>query len=145
MVPERRTKMETIPATWAKLNDGTWGAKVQGSARRGDMLVIRNRSGETKHRVVAHVLYSGNGISLCKLSDGSPSDTRDWRPLPSDQYAPRRARRYLPGVSQGYAGAPSYREWRAEAEAIANTPSYDEWLETGRTDAEHNDAEMQDA
>jgi len=54
-------------ATPIKLKTGEWGARVAGSAKRGDELTITAKSGKTWTAIVDVVVWSGNGVSLCAL------------------------------------------------------------------------------
>lgn len=57
----------------SKLNDGSWGARVQGTVAAGERVEIRTRSGKTWQSTVSDVIWSGednrtgNQITLCSL------------------------------------------------------------------------------
>lgn len=62
-----------IPATPAKLKDGTWGARVLAVAKPGQRIEVRTRSGKSWTALVATVLWSGEGASIVTTSrDDSP-------------------------------------------------------------------------
>jgi hypothetical protein len=54
-------------ATYIKLRNNTWGAKVTQDVNPGDKIIVLKRSGETKEEVVSKVLFRGNGISIVSL------------------------------------------------------------------------------
>lgn len=72
------------PATPAKLRDGGWGARVTGSASRGDIVQITTRSGKTWQATVTRVLSSGGAKTLCA------TESLDRRPPQGGTYRPRR-------------------------------------------------------
>lgn len=55
-------------ATYTKLRDGSWGLRVEGSAREGQRITVTKKSGETKTETITKVLWNGNGISLCAIA-----------------------------------------------------------------------------
>lgn len=57
----------TATATYAKLQSGAWGVRIQGQAKAGQEVTVTKRSGETKRETIAKVVWSGNGISLCAI------------------------------------------------------------------------------
>lgn len=54
-------------ATYTKLKDGTWGVRVEGTAKTGQSVRVTKKSGESKTETIAKVLWFGNGISLCSV------------------------------------------------------------------------------
>ena len=68
-----------MKATYTKLRNGNWGIRVEGSARKGDTITVSKKSGETKTEEVSAVVWSGNGITLCAISqhDSRPRYRRD--------------------------------------------------------------------
>lgn len=66
-----RDMSTTHTATPAKLRTGSWGARVPGTAREGQAITVRARSGKTWDATVSRVLWtgrdsrSGRTISLC--------------------------------------------------------------------------------
>lgn len=58
-------------ATYAKLRDGSWGIRVQGIVASGAVVDVRKKSGETKREIVAAVLWTGQGVSLCSIAGSS--------------------------------------------------------------------------
>lgn len=49
-----------MQATWTKLRNGTWGVRVLGEPpKRGDVITVAKRSGETGPAVVDTVIWSG--------------------------------------------------------------------------------------
>ena len=55
-------------ATYTKLRDGSWGVRLDTERSKGDTdtVTVTKRSGETKTERIT-VLWSGKGISLCKI------------------------------------------------------------------------------
>jgi hypothetical protein len=60
-------------ATWTKLKIGGWGARVEGSAKQGDELTITRRDGAVAVRWVNAVVWSGQGVTLCTVTDVNPN------------------------------------------------------------------------
>ena len=58
-------------ATYTKLKDGSWGVRVEGTAKSGQSVTVTKKSGETKSETIGRVLWSGNGISLCSVGQSS--------------------------------------------------------------------------
>lgn len=70
-----------IFASPAKLRDGSWGAKILGSAQVGQMITIRTQAGKTWSATVSNVIWSGNGITLVSTrSNDSHSPSSSHRP-----------------------------------------------------------------
>lgn len=59
-------RVNTKDATPKKLSDGTWGAEVKGSARVGEDIVIRTRSGKTWSGRVATVIVAGPSDTIVR-------------------------------------------------------------------------------
>lgn len=53
-----------IPATPAKLRDGSWGARIEGAAAPGDTLTITTKAGKTWQAKVTRVVWQGEGVAL---------------------------------------------------------------------------------
>jgi len=51
-------------ATPAKLRNGSWGARVVGSASVGDTVRVRTRAGAVWTATVTGVVWSGRGVTL---------------------------------------------------------------------------------
>lgn len=51
-------------ATPAKLRDGSWGARVAGKARAGDLIWVKARNGKEWQARVTKVVWSGEGVTL---------------------------------------------------------------------------------
>lgn len=103
-------------ATWTKLRNGTWGVKVQGATRTGDLVTVAKRSGPNQDVRVGRLVWTGSGVSICTVMTPNDSARDAVRYLPSDQYgAPRRTRR--PGRWARYDGDGADE---MDAEAIAN-------------------------
>jgi len=76
----------TTIATPQKLRSGEWGARVQGTARTGDTITIRTRSGKEWQTRVTRVVWSGEGVSIVatqsvdRPSTGGGGAQRVWDP-----------------------------------------------------------------
>jgi hypothetical protein len=53
-----------------KLRDGSWGARVDGSPRPGDRIIITSKGGKSWVASVGRVLWSGDGISIVTTISG---------------------------------------------------------------------------
>ena len=84
--------MTNLIATPAKLRDGSWGARVQGTVTAGQTVTIQTKAGKTWDAAVSGVVWSDGKVSLCttRSLDGGP---------------PKRASNYDPTMFRGY-GAP---------------------------------------
>ena len=60
-------------ASYTKLRDGSWGIRVPESLRAtaGDVVTVTKASGEIKDEIVARVLWTGQGISLCSIQQSA--------------------------------------------------------------------------
>lgn len=56
--------MAILSAAPTKLRDGSWGARVQGTARVGDLIQISTRAGKRWTATVERVVWSGQGASI---------------------------------------------------------------------------------
>lgn len=64
-------------ATFTKLNDGTWGLRVTGTATAGQTVTVKKKDGSTETKCVGRVVFSGNGVSICTIGTGAaPSAAR---------------------------------------------------------------------
>lgn len=61
-------------ASYTKLRDGSWGIRVQGSAKAGQVVVVRKKDNTSKDETIERVLWTGDGISLCSI--GRSQQTR---------------------------------------------------------------------
>lgn len=59
--------------TYTKLNNGSWGVLVKGTATKGQKVVVTKKDGTTKTETVSAVLWSGDGVSLCSIASSAPS------------------------------------------------------------------------
>lgn len=83
-------------ATPAKLKNGAWGARVQGSVAEGDTVTITTRSGKSWEARVTSVVWSGSGVSICA------TESLDRAPAAS---AKTRSRNWDPNAFAGYGRA----------------------------------------
>lgn len=81
-------------ATPAKLNDGSWGARVAASVNVGDALTVTTKAGKSWSATVSRIVWSGDGITLCATaSDRHPEPTSlDGRTAIIDQHWSQRGR-----------------------------------------------------
>jgi hypothetical protein len=78
-----------MSATYTKLKSGEWGIRVtEGTVTEGQTVTVTKKSGETKEEVVAKVVWSGNGVTLCAIRASAPGRPAGGRPR-SPSYAPR--------------------------------------------------------
>lgn len=65
-------------ATPTKLKNGSWGARVQGTAHQGDTVTITTRGGKSWRARITCVLWSGKGVSICATEslDRPPRSSR---------------------------------------------------------------------
>jgi len=71
--------------TYAKLNTGDWGVRVEGvKPAEGAALTVTKKDGTQKKEVIERVLWSGQGVYLCAIAPkGAP-------PAPSASVGARR-------------------------------------------------------
>jgi hypothetical protein len=56
-------------ATPIKLRNGSWGIKVTGATTPGARHHVVAKSGKTWTATVAHVVWSGDGVSICATAE----------------------------------------------------------------------------
>ena len=61
-----------IQASPKKLRTGDWGALVQGTdaVKQGDLVEIKTKAGKTWTTRVSKVVWTGNGVTICKTDSG---------------------------------------------------------------------------
>lgn len=69
--------------SFAKLNDGSWGIRVQGPVKVGDRVSVEKRDGTTSLQTVTRVIWTGNGVSLCEIASAA-KPPRDYSPYGAD-------------------------------------------------------------
>jgi hypothetical protein len=74
---------ETKTASWASLNDGTWGLRILGEATEGEVVKTQTRGGKTTYETVGKVItqttYNGTVYTLATQG-----------PKPAKKKAPRK-------------------------------------------------------
>lgn len=55
-------------ATYTKLRSGEWGIRMEGAAKPGMTVAVKTKAGKVKSETIAKVVWSGNGISICAIS-----------------------------------------------------------------------------
>lgn len=57
-----------LNATYKKgRKDGEWILRVEGTPRPGSLVKVTTKAGDKKLELVGHVLWRGDGISLCSI------------------------------------------------------------------------------
>ena len=54
-----------VPATWAKLRDGSWGVRVTAEVRVGDIVTVTAQSGKVQDKAIREIAFKGQGYTLC--------------------------------------------------------------------------------
>jgi hypothetical protein len=64
-----------MTASPTKLRNGTWGARVQGSPAKGDVVTIRTATGKEWTAVIETVLWTDGTVSICatRSTDRQPA------------------------------------------------------------------------
>jgi hypothetical protein len=67
--PELREEPQRgeFSGTFAKLRDGTWGVRVQGSPQSGDTVLVSRKDGTQSKQTIDQVVYTGSGFSLVTI------------------------------------------------------------------------------
>lgn len=60
-----------MSATFAKLNSGAWGIRVQGPVAVGDRVLVTKKNNTTSLQTVVRVVWTGNGASLCEIAQSA--------------------------------------------------------------------------
>lgn len=68
---ETRTVKPILPATPARLRNGSWGARVQGAVKAGDLILVKTKAGKVWDAQVTKVIWAGEGVTLCATGPGS--------------------------------------------------------------------------
>lgn len=74
------TTTTTTTATYTKLRDGSWGVRAPAGVTVGQTITVVKKSGESKTETIAHVVWEGNGVALCKIEPTARS-TSTSRPV----------------------------------------------------------------
>ena len=72
-------------ASPTKLRDGSWGARVPGTAREGESILIRTRAGKEWEATISSVIWTGpdrdgGTVTLCSTTDGERERCRPRSP-----------------------------------------------------------------
>ena len=94
-------KDSTKTARPTKLRNGDWGARVEGTVRKGDTITITTKSGKSWDATVTRVIWTDSGVSIVSTASTSKSKS-DYVP------AVRNSRGYVTdrGHYDGYCGYP---------------------------------------
>lgn len=57
-----------MPASFAKLRDGSWGLRIAGPAIEGSAVAVTKRDGTVSMETVGRVLWSGQGVTLATVA-----------------------------------------------------------------------------
>ncbi len=60
-----------MSATYAKLRDGSWGIRVQGTAGVGDEILVTRKNGNQRWVRVQEVVWAGKDITLARFEESS--------------------------------------------------------------------------
>lgn len=65
-----------MKATPAKLRSGAWGARIQGTAKVGDVVQVTTSTGKSWQARVTEIVWSGSGVTLAATVElGRPLGT----------------------------------------------------------------------
>ena len=74
-----RRAVATFPATYQRLRSGEWGLRVQSeSAQGGDIAVATRKNGAATRKLIGKVVWQGQGVSLCTISDAPAPPARSF-------------------------------------------------------------------
>ncbi len=63
-----------LNGSWTKLKvTGRWGARIEGVAQIGDAVRLVRKDGKAADKVVAAVVWQGNGVTLAEVADAPPA------------------------------------------------------------------------
>jgi len=54
-----------IPATWARMRDGSWGVRVTREVKVGDVVTVTSQSGKVADKAITGIAFKGQGYTLC--------------------------------------------------------------------------------
>ena len=80
MTTTTSTRRDTDTATYTKLRDGSWGLRIQTSARDlsgvSTQVSVRTKAGATKIEQPGRVIWTGDGVMLTTIERTSHSSPR---------------------------------------------------------------------
>jgi hypothetical protein len=79
------------PASFTKMKDGSWGLRIQGTAKAGQSIAVQKRDGGSKTVEIGRVVWTGNGISLATISGSGSTQRATARPARASRYSADRA------------------------------------------------------
>lgn len=80
---------EQVVASFAKLDDGGWGLRFEGSLKPGDEVEVQRRDGSRERKFVGEIVKSGKGYTIARIGAAKPRPEK--RPVaerPVDTPAP---------------------------------------------------------
>ena len=81
----------TIPATPAKLRDGSWGARAPRNVQVGQTLTITTRAGKSWDATITRIVWVGDDVALCATESlDRPRHSRNYDPDRFNGYGARR-------------------------------------------------------
>lgn len=61
-----------MSATFTKLKNGSWGIRVNGTAKVGQTVTVTKKSGGSSEVTISKVIWTGNGVSICSIEASEP-------------------------------------------------------------------------
>lgn len=58
--------------SFTKLKDGSWGLRVNGTAKKGDAVKVTKKDGTTDYKTIREVVFSKDGVTVAKFSGEGP-------------------------------------------------------------------------
>jgi len=62
--------------SYTKLRNGSWGVRVDGAARPGQVVTVKTKAGEVKTETVDRVIWKGDSVSICSIVSKSTRHER---------------------------------------------------------------------
>lgn len=70
-----------LEGTWTRLKDGSWGGRIVGTPRAGDVVVVLKKDGSAQEKTVARVIWSDGQISLVAFGNAPAASAPAPRPM----------------------------------------------------------------
>jgi hypothetical protein len=79
--------MTNEKASYAKLNDGSWGVRIPdgancvigGNISTGAVVNVTTKAGERRMETIKSVVFAGNGVTLCAIMPREKDNSRGYR------------------------------------------------------------------
>jgi hypothetical protein len=63
-----------LNGSWTKIKvSGRWGARIEGVASVGDAVTLTRKDGKAADKIVAAIVWAGNGVTLAEVADAPPA------------------------------------------------------------------------